>query len=45
MNFYSLDEIFKNFELGKYFITAWNSVLYLVKLQSLFAKYCKIRKT
>ena len=42
--FHLLDEIFKNFKLGNYFTTAWKSIIYLVKLQSLVAKYCKIRK-
>ena len=39
-----LDRILKKFELDKYFITAWKSILYLVNLQSLVAKYCEIRK-
>ena len=39
-----LDGVLKNFKLDKYFITAGKSILYLVNLQSLVAKYCKIRK-
>ena len=39
-----LDRILKNFKLDKYFITAGKSILYLVNLQNLVAKYCTIRK-
>ena len=41
---YLSDKIFKNFQVGKYFTIARKSILYLVKLQSLVAKYCKIKK-
>ena len=36
--FHLFDKVFKNLELRKYFITAWKSILYLVKLQSLVAQ-------
>ena len=32
LTFQLLDEIFKKIQLGKYFTTAWKSMLYLVKL-------------
>ena len=44
MTFNLLDRILKKFELDKYFITAGKSILYLVNLQSLVAKYRKTRK-
>jgi hypothetical protein len=33
-----------NFELGKFISTAGKSILKLVKLESLVAKYCKMGK-
>ena len=35
---------FEKFEMGKFITTALKSILKLVKLQSLVAKCCKMRK-
>ena len=40
----NIDKILKNIELVKFITTALKSVLNLVKLQSLVAKYCKMQK-
>ena len=37
-----IDKIFKNIEIVKFITTALNSILNLVKLQSLVAKCCKM---
>ena len=39
-----IDKIFQNVEIVKFITTALKSVLKLVKLQSLVAKCCKMRK-
>ena len=39
-----IDKIFENIEIVKFITTALNSVLKLVKLQSLVAKCCKRQK-
>ena len=39
-----IDKIFKNIEIVKSITTALKSILILVKLQSLVAKYCKMQK-
>ena len=39
-----MDKILKKVEMGKFITTALKSILKLVKLQSLVAKCCKMRK-
>ena len=39
-----MDRILKKVEMGKFTTTALKSILKLVKLQSLVAKCCKMRK-
>ena len=39
-----MDRILKNVQMGKFITTALKSILKLVKLQSLVAKCCKMRK-
>ena len=39
-----MDRILKKVEVGKFIPTALKSILKLVKLQSLVAKCCKMRK-
>ena len=39
-----MDRILKKVEVGKFITTALKSILKLVKLQSLVAKCCKMRK-
>ena len=39
-----MDRILKNVQMGKFITTALKRILKLVKLQSLVAKFCKMRK-